>query len=365
VKSQACQGSRIRVRPWAGVALISAVVAGLCAGLPAYGQEAGAARGDPITRPLTLAAYKSFFIGGERVTHKDGSVGLSGQAYVEAFIPENAKPTPIVMVHNSISGAMFLQRSNGEEGWATMFARAGYPVYVVDPPGTGRAGVDLTVYDKGKIAQGNSEQWAGWKLGPKFGEQGVNLDPAQDATAHAEPMNQMPTDPESVDNWLATRMTYTLDPGDEVVNKALFALMEKIGPVIWMGWSGGGERAQDLVIARPELFKAIAHLEGCRQGSNTAQFIAAVATHHIPVLHVNPDYARAAGARSGANYLPSGSRCVSPVDVAAEVKNKGGVAETIYLPDLGIRGNGHQFMLQNNADEIARVYVDWLDRNVH
>jgi hypothetical protein len=31
---------------------------------------------------------------------------------------------------------------------------------------------------------------------------------------------------------------------------------------------------------------------------------------------------------------------------------------------LGIRGNGHEFMLQNNADRIARIYVDWLGKNV-
>ena len=52
------------------------------------------------------------------------------------------------MLHTITSGTNFLGRANGDEGWATMFARAGYPVYVIDPPGTGRAGVDLTVSDK-------------------------------------------------------------------------------------------------------------------------------------------------------------------------------------------------------------------------
>ncbi len=90
-----------------------------------------------------------------------------------------------------------------------------------------------------------------------------------------------------------------------------------------------------------------------------------MAEHHIPVLHVNPDYARSAGLVSGENYLPSGSRCMTPIDVAAEIRKKGGNALTLYLPDLGIRGNGHEFMLENNADQIARIYLDWLDKNVH
>ena len=131
-----------------------------------------------------------------------------------------------------------------------------------------------------------------------------------------------------------------------------------------MGWSGGGELVQQLVLERPELFKAIAHIEGCRQTPDIPAFIDTVAARHIPMLHVNADYSKSDGAVSGAKYLPSASRCVSPVDVAAEIRKKGGNALTIYLPDVGIRGNGHEFMLQNNADRIARIYVDWLGKNV-
>jgi hypothetical protein len=69
-----------------------------------------------------------------------------------------------------------------------------------------------------------------------------------------------------------------------------------------------------------------------------------LASRHIPMLHVNADYSKSDGAVSGAKYLPSGSRCMSPV--AAEIRKKGGNALTIYLPDVGIRGNGHEFMLQ-------------------
>ena len=86
-----------------------------------------------------------------------------------------------------------------------MFARAGYPVYVIDPPGTGRAGVDLTVNDKSKIKQGDSAEWASRKHGPEFGRAGFNPDPKEDSTPHSDPMNQMPTDTESVNNWLACK----------------------------------------------------------------------------------------------------------------------------------------------------------------
>jgi hypothetical protein len=35
------------------------------------------------------------------------------------------------------------------------------------------------------------------------------------------------------------------------------------------------------------------------------------------------------------------------------------------LPDVGIYGNGHNYMMQNNADEIVeKVYLPWLKENV-
>ena len=156
-------------------------------------QGADSAADDPFKKPLTLESYKSFFVGGERVKRPDGTQGMTGHLYVEAFIPVNAKPTPIVMLHTTTAGTNFLGRANGEEGWATLFVRAGYAVYVVDPPGTGRAGVDLTVNDKSKIKQADSSEWASRKHGPEFAKTGFNPDPKEDSTPHSDPMNQMPT----------------------------------------------------------------------------------------------------------------------------------------------------------------------------
>ena len=59
-----------------------------------------------------------------------------------------------------------------------------------------------------------------------------------------------------------------------VLNAALIALLQKIGkPVIWMGWSGGGELSQQLVLEHPEMFKAVAGLEGCRQTADIQKVI--------------------------------------------------------------------------------------------
>ena len=40
----------------------------------------------------------------------------------------------------ALTGAHFLTTPDGREGWAHYFVRRGYPVYVIDVPGRGRAG---------------------------------------------------------------------------------------------------------------------------------------------------------------------------------------------------------------------------------
>src|SRR5262245_16813072 len=108
-------------RSVAVVFLLVCIVSGRAFAAQANAGNNGAAH-DPFKKPLVLESYKSFFVGGERVKHADGTFGLTGHLYVEAFIPVKAKPTPIVMLHTTVSGTNFLGRANGEEGWAIMFA---------------------------------------------------------------------------------------------------------------------------------------------------------------------------------------------------------------------------------------------------
>ena len=357
--------------------------------------------------PLVLESYRSFFVGGQRVPAGCPASGedckLDGHAYVEAFIPQRQDRhhrAPIIMMHASISATIFLEAANGTEGAAIVFARGGHPVYVVDPPGTGRAPRDIDLLDDlGDISQGNSSTWRSWKNGPAFGELGWNdapdrsggpIDPVHppgDTTT--TPMNQLPCDsdtiaaftlpctdpdPEGVNQFIGHRAVLRTNvPGvpsqnDPVRDAAVIALLEKIGePVIWMGWSRGGLLGQRLIIQRPELFAAFAPWEGCADNDREInEFLDALIDNNIPFLHVNPDYAREVSP-GNPRYLPSGSRCVSDpsIDVAQSLRDRGGIAETIYAPDVGVSGNGHSMMFQNNIREYAQIYLDWFKKNLN
>ena len=97
--------------------------------------------------PLSIARQGYLFAGGKYST-VNGRQVMSGQLYAEFQIPSRqTHPWPIVMIHGgSQSGTNFTGTPDGREGWAQFFLRRGYPVYVVDQPGRGRAAYepDLT-----------------------------------------------------------------------------------------------------------------------------------------------------------------------------------------------------------------------------
>ena len=110
--------------------------------------------------PLALKSHGIFWAGGKVVKRQQvGTVAagdkpslqvrdqeiLVGQAYVEYLIPHELRmgprTPPIVLVPGgALVGVHFLTTPDGREGWAHYFVRKGFPVYIIDVPGRGRAG---------------------------------------------------------------------------------------------------------------------------------------------------------------------------------------------------------------------------------
>src|SRR5580693_7011062 len=90
--------------------------------------------------PLEIARQGVFFVGGQYRKTPAGTV-MDGQMYVQFQIPRHKHhPYPIVMIHGQAQGGVnFLSTPDGREGWADLFLRRGYAVYVVDQPLRGRS----------------------------------------------------------------------------------------------------------------------------------------------------------------------------------------------------------------------------------
>jgi hypothetical protein len=123
------------------------------------------------------------------------------------------------MTHSSINSTIWLTTPDGREGWAHFFVRHGFPVYIIDPPGTGRAGYPVGQFERVRegfdnpatqpaLSQRDSSSWENENMGPEFGVHGA-VDPTcigndgrgdPPITCHGW---RMPNDEESLKQWLA------------------------------------------------------------------------------------------------------------------------------------------------------------------
>jgi hypothetical protein len=182
--------------------------------------------------PLVIKHHGIFYAGGsirtrtQQGTETSGSVQvpiagnfeLVNHLYVEYFIPQAPKgppKPPIFMVPGGgLISVHYLTTPDGREGWADFFLRLGYPVYMIDPPGRGRAGWSVDQYNDFKngvpgtpppptLGRSDSSQWLEWNTGPTFGVLGPH-DPNCTGDDNRGTLHiycngdQMPNDPESL-----------------------------------------------------------------------------------------------------------------------------------------------------------------------
>jgi pimeloyl-ACP methyl ester carboxylesterase len=344
-------------------------LASIAAGI-ALSAGALAADGD-----MNLETQGIFWAGGEVVNRTQPELAsnkiLKNPLYVEYFVPKgaNRNSVPIVLTHTALSGVVWRTTPDGREGWAEYFVRRGHPVFVIDPPGTGRAGLDIDDINttaKGQtpavtadmIGRSDSSAWPRWNLGPQMG-----------AVAQG---SQTPSDETSVRHFLGAMI-----PGRGVSNATMdasfIAAMERInkmfGPAVFVGWSTAGGLGQRLVVAKPDLFRALVVVEGyngqmplptaqnwfdyCPLNPATA-VVDTLTSKKLPLLSINGQNGHAI------NTGRAKQVCGTLVEM---VTKAGGNGTNIYLPDIGITGNSHMMFWDRNSDQIAKVMVDWIQRN--
>jgi pimeloyl-ACP methyl ester carboxylesterase len=365
----AAQPKRIRRLAYAAIVASAAGVGALAEAYPPADQH---------LPPLVLEAEGIFWAGGRVVNRtqpgQEANKIYVEKAYVEYFIPQekkhfSGKTIPIVMTHSSLSGANWRTTPDGREGWAPWFVRRGFPVYVIDPPGKGRAGFDADQVNQ--AATGaippytsppltgifDSSSWNIWNAGPEFGVLG-------DGIIYG---NTMPNDEGSLRHWLAfAGLPSGPSPNSD---SAFIAVLEKIkahwgqAPV-FIGWSAGATLAERLIGLRPDLFTAIVDLEngrpgctaaGTREGPPPPAFVAAIAASGVPYVHVNSG--------AGQIFFRGFVRtyCHELIDA---INAAGGDATLLWMGDFGIYGDSHLMMWGKHSDEIAGVVLDWIEKHV-
>ena len=281
----------------------------------------------------------------------------------------------------TLIGAHFHTTPDGREGWAPYFIRRGYPVYVIDPPGRGRAGFSPDKFNnvrsgtaapnsQPQIGVWDSSGWLEWNTGALPAPSHGKHDPAcigNDARdPDAPPVycngDLMPAlDPEGYRHWLAANVPEV--PVDGGLEPRIAAVLEKIGPAIFIGHSAGGTLGGRIANQRPELFKALIGIEP--QGTcNIAPNAPLNGIVKVPNLSIH-----------GINQVgrPDTGPCL---DAYAKIRAAGGEATFLSLPKLpssplfdripqqAIWGNDHIMMWDANSDEIAGILLKWIENTI-
>jgi pimeloyl-ACP methyl ester carboxylesterase len=322
--------------------------------------------------PLTIKSEGSFFIGGTvkntanlggketdpKVT-QEGQI-TTGQMYVQYQVPASADHLPIVLVHGGgLSGQAYDTTPDGRMGWMEYFLRNARPVYAVDQAGRGRSGFDATVYNAARSGSINAHDappiqiighefaWTWFRIGPKFG------------TPFAD--TQFPV--EAVDAfykmWIPDLNAALPDPNPSYADLA--ALSVKLGGAVLIGHSESFMFPERAALLKPANVKGIISLESgyaCNT-SFTAQEKTTLAG--IPILIVFADHQADAPEPFGSRWTTSMAQCRA---FAASIRQEGGDVTFLHLPEAGIHGNSHMFMLDKNNLQIADLLLSWIDQHV-
>ena len=344
----------------------------LAAALGACMLAAAAQAAEPVdtTAPLAIQAQGSFFIGGT-VHHADGLSGIqtgpdvtragdvtTGQMYVQYQVPVRHPHRPVVMIHGGgLSGQAYDTTPDGRMGWLEYFLRAGHPVYAVDQAGRARSGFDGSLYNATRLGTakeqppiqiiGHEYAWEWFRIGPKFG------------TAFAD--TQFPV--EAVDEfykmWIPD-LNAAL-PAQNPSFADLAALAHRLDGAVLVGHSESFMFPERAALLDPASVRGIISLESGYACATTYTPAEQATLARIPILIVFADHHADAPEPFGSRWTTSMGQCR---DFAAAIQKAGGDVTFIHLPELGIHGNTHMFMLDKNNLQIADLLLDWIDKHV-
>jgi hypothetical protein len=312
--------------------------------------------------PLVIAKQGSFFIGGRHVQSDtlstlpayapSGTITVD-QMYVRFQIPVDAgKRYPITLIHGCcLTGKTWETTPDGRMGWDEYFVRKGRPVYVIDQVSRGRSAGNPSAINSVKLGKtpvdqlppvfsaGHEAAWAIFRFGAKYPEvfEGMRFPLA----AQEEFWKQM------VPDWIASLPT----PNPTVADLSLLAI--RLEGTVLMSHSQSGVYPFQTAALNTEGIAAIVSIEPGACPAATADLAPYT---KMPILVLFGDYVELSP-----RWAPRLKGCREFVEAANKA---GGKTELLVLPDIGIHGNSHMLMQDNNSLEIADLLLAWIDKHV-
>lgn len=400
--------SLIRKRLWAGAAILA------LAQVPSLASAQEFEDVKP-SKPMTLKAQGSFFVGGN--THQVDAPyaaqpggSMINQMYVQfQKLDDPNGQWPIVFVHGCcLSSKTWETTPDGRMGWYEYFTRRGYDTYMADQVGRARSGFDALQYQKVRF-DANA---------PPFTDDGNGagcINPPNNSSACEKPSATGTTNPNiliATDQFawnvfrygppcvtpcgafttpatiapyadqrfpmqtilnggsqtffkqvipdLSTSLgTFGPNPGSDFrpTPSRMALLGKKLGGAILVGHSQSSSFPTRAALQDPSAVKGIIQLEtGCFANLTPADI---QKLKKIPILIIEGDhYVQADGVTP---QVKPPAACVTQMD---QINGAGGNMTYIHLPAVGMFGNSHMFMQDNNNIQIADLIIKWIVKNI-
>jgi pimeloyl-ACP methyl ester carboxylesterase len=367
--------------------------------------QSAASKAAPSSIPTVslnnVARHGFFYAGGKYVGElgPDKEATMGGAMYVEVMVPKQIRsPYPVVFLHGAgQTGVDWLQTPDGRPGWAYNFLDMGYVVYLEDFPARGRSqyvpGVD-----------GNLNIRTAPNLEEIFTASAARGDFPQ-AKKHTQWPGTGRIGDKVFDDFNKTQVQFLAGGAQETMTRdSNVALLDMINtPVILLTHSQGGSFGWLVADARPNLVKAIVTVEPAAppiRGVDTAKVAYqqggglswGVANNPITYEPAIKDAKELQTALETQAPSPDKVPCYVQQEPARKLKNlqtipvlflngEGGYhrqydhclakwlnqagvkTEYVELENAGMRGNGHQMMLEKNSADIAKYMGQWLAKN--
>jgi hypothetical protein len=320
------------------------------------------AQDKPNPGPLTLQSQGSFFIGGRDLTSDTLSTlpayAASGtitvdQMYVHYEVPAAAgKHVPLTLIHGCcLTGKTWETTPDGRMGWDEFFLRKGFPVYVIDQSWRGRsagsvAAINAVKTGKAPLDQlptvfsaGHEGAWAIFRFGPAYPKVYDGL--RYPLAAQGEFWKQM------VPDWSNAVPT----PNPTV--PALSELAQKLKGTVLISHSQSGIYPFQTAALST---KGVAGIIAIEPGACPDAAADLTPYKGLPILVLWGDYVDLSP-----RWAPRLKGCRAFVTA---VNAAGGRAEILVLPEMGIHGNSHMLMQDNNSLQIATMLSTWIQRHV-
>lgn len=337
-----------------------------------------------------IAKRTFFYAGGQYKTDSKGEHYYSGQMFVEGYTPnEVTKKYPLLMLHGKgQTNTNWYGTPDGREGWLDFFLKKGYVVYLAEQPARGRSAwyeADGPVtYQSTDVVEyrftGNKGKWEQAKLHtrwPKSAEKVGQNDYEQFMKAQVQFLNN-----------------------DSLTVKLVVEAMEDVlrytGPVILLAHSQAGRFTWPIADKYKESVMGIISIEpngppfstnlALKEAANYGitdepltfdppiaspadlclQVVAADAPGHVSgLLQAEPARKLPRLMNKPIMIMVSEASYHAEYDwLTSRFLTQAGVKNDFYdLPAMGIHGNGHMVMMEDNSLEIAELISEWLQKN--